>query len=194
MAIASTNPTTGQVLKSFEPLSGAQIEQKLQHAADAFAKYRKTSFADRAQLMLKAAEIIESEKEKLARLMTVEMGKTFRSAIDEATKCASVSRFYAEHAHKFLADDIVETEAKQTYVRYQPLGAILAVMPWNFPFWQVIRASTPALMAGNVMLLKHASNVPECALAIEDIYRRAGFPQVANSSNQIQAGGCHFER
>ncbi|HEY4580668.1 MAG TPA: NAD-dependent succinate-semialdehyde dehydrogenase [Candidatus Acidoferrales bacterium] len=177
MPIATTNPATGQVLKTFEPLAAAQLEQKLQRAADAFAKYRKTSFAERAVWMVKAAEILESEKEAFARIMTTEMGKTYKSAIEEAVKCAWACRYYAENAARFLADEAVETPARRSYVRYQPLGAVLAVMPWNYPFWQVIRAATPALMAGNVMLLKHASNVPQCALTIEEIYRRAGFPE-----------------
>jgi len=177
MPIATTNPATGQVLKTFEPLTEAQLEQKLQRAAEAFAKYRKTSFAERAVWMVKAAEILESEKEAFARIMTTEMGKTYKSAIEEAVKCAWACRYYAENAARFLADEAVETPARRSYVRYQPLGAVLAVMPWNYPFWQVIRAATPALMAGNVMLLKHASNVPQCALTIEEIYRRAGFPE-----------------
>jgi len=177
MPIASTNPATGQVLKTFDPLTEAQIEQKLQGAADAFAKYRKTSFAERAAWMVKAAAILESEKEVFARIMTTEMGKTYKSAIEEAVKCAWVCRYYAENGAYFLSDEVVETPAKRSFVRYQPLGAVLAIMPWNFPFWQVIRAATPALMAGNVMLLKHASNVPQCALAIENIYLRAGFPE-----------------
>jgi succinate-semialdehyde dehydrogenase/glutarate-semialdehyde dehydrogenase len=177
MPIATTNPATGQVLKTFEPLTNEQVEQKLQRAADAFARYRKTSFAERAAWLVKAAEILEAEKDTYARMMTTEMGKTFKSAVEEALKCAWVSRYYAEHGAKFLADDVVETGAKRSFVRYQPLGTVLAVMPWNYPFWQVIRASTPALMAGNVMILKHASNVPQCALMIEDLYRRAGFPE-----------------
>ena len=177
MPIATTNPATGEVLKTFESLTEAQLEQKLQRAAEAFAKYRKTSFAERAVWMVKAAEILESEKEAFARIMTTEMGKTYKSAIEEAVKCAWACRYYAENAARFLADEAVETPARRSYVRYQPLGAVLAVMPWNYPFWQVIRAATPALMAGNVMLLKHASNVPQCALTIEEIYRRAGFPE-----------------
>src|SRR6266567_828265 len=176
MAIATINPATGQVLKTFEPLSDAQIEVKLQKAADTFLTYRKVPFAERAQMMLKAAEILEGEKEIFARIMTTEMGKTLRSAADEAAKCAWVCRYYAENAEKFLADEIVETTASRSYIRYQPLGAVLAVMPWNFPFWQVLRFAAPALMAGNVGLLKHASIVPQSALAIEDIFRRAGFP------------------
>src|SRR3972149_9585526 len=139
MPIATTNPATGQVLKTFEPLTAAQLEQKLQRAADAFAKYRKTSLAERAAWMARAAEILESEKETFARIMTTEMGKTYKSAIEEAQKCAWGARFYAENAARFLADNVVETPAKRSYVRYQPLGAVLAVMPWNFPFWQVGR-------------------------------------------------------
>ena len=177
MAIASINPTTGQLLKKFEPLSEAQIEQKLQRAADAFAVHRKLPFSDRSRMMSKAAEILESEKETLGRMMTLEMGKPFRSAVDEAVKCAWACRYYAENAERFLADESVKTAASFSFVRYQPLGPILAVMPWNYPFWQVVRFVAPALMAGNVGLLKHASNVPQCALAVEDVFLRAGFPE-----------------
>jgi succinate-semialdehyde dehydrogenase / glutarate-semialdehyde dehydrogenase len=176
MAIATINPATGKVEKTFEPLSDAQLEVKLQTAADTFARYRHVPFAERAQMMLEAADILEKEKETFARVMTTEMGKTFRSAVDEAAKCAWVCRYYAENAEKFLADEIVETTASRSYIRYQPLGAVLAVMPWNFPFWQVLRFAAPALMAGNVGLLKHASIVPQSALLIEDLFRRAGFP------------------
>lgn len=176
MAIATTNPATGQVLKTFEPLSDAQIEVKLQKAADAFASHRKVPFAERARMMLKAAAILEAEKDTFAWMMTTEMGKTLRSAVDEAAKCAWVCRYYAENAERFLADEVVETSASRSYIRYQPLGPVLAVMPWNFPFWQVLRFAAPALMAGNVGLLKHASIVPQCALMIEEIFHRAGFP------------------
>ena len=176
MAIATTNPASGELLKSFEPLTPIQIEHKLQLATDAFQSHRQTSFADRARMMLRAADILEKEKDDCARLMTLEMGKTLRSAVAEASKCATGCRFYAENAERFLADEIVETGAKRSFIRYQPLGPILAIMPWNFPFWQVFRFVAPALMAGNVGLLKHASNVPQCALKIEDIIRRAGFP------------------
>ena len=179
MAIATVSPATGQVLKSFNALTDTEIETKLQLATNTFATYRKTSFAERAQKMLKAAEILENDKEKFARLMTTEMGKTLRSAVDEAAKCATACHYYAENAEKFLADEIVETGAKRSYIRYQPLGVVLAVMPWNFPFWQVVRFAAPALMAGNVGLLKHASIVPQCALALEDLFRRAGFPEGA---------------
>jgi len=179
MAIATINPATGQVIKSFDALSSAAIEAKLQKAIETFATYRHTSFAQRAEWMLKAAAILESEKEAFGRVMTTEMGKTLRSAVDEAAKCAWVCRYYAENAEKFLADEVVETGAKQSYIRYQPLGPVLAVMPWNFPFWQVLRFAAPALMAGNVGLLKHASIVPQSALLIEDLFHRAGFPDGA---------------
>ena len=179
MAIASINPATGQVLKTFEPLSDSQIEKKLQLAADTFSKFRKLSFSERARIMARAGEILEAEKEALGRLMTTEMGKTLKSAVAEAAKCAWVCRYYAENAERFLADEVVETPAKKSFIRYQPLGVVLAVMPWNFPFWQVFRFIAPGLMAGNVGLLKHASNVPQCALKIEEILSHAGFPQGA---------------
>ena len=177
MAIATINPVTGEVLRVFEPLSDAQLDEKIALAAATFAEYRHTSFAERRRMMLRAAEILEGHKEKFGRLMTTEMGKTLRSAIDEAVKCASGCRYYAENAERFLADEIVETPARRSFIRYQPLGPVLAVMPWNFPFWQVFRFIAPGLMAGNVGLLKHASNVPQCALAIEEILLTAGFPK-----------------
>ena len=177
MAIASINPATGELLKSFEPLSDSEIEGKLRRAAEAFSKYRRTSFTERARMMVRAAEILESDKEKFAHTMTLEMGKPYRAAVDEAVKCASACRYYAENAERFLADEVIETTASRSYIHYQPLGPILAVMPWNFPFWQVMRFAAPALMAGNVGLLKHASNVPQCALEIEELFRRAGFPE-----------------
>src|SRR6202163_1503585 len=177
MAMASINPATGQLLKSFEPLSDSQIEGKLRRAAEAFSRYRRTTFAERARMMVKAAEILESDKEKFARTMTTEMGKPFRAAVDEAVKCVSACRYYAENAERFLADEVIETAASLSYIHYQPLGPILAVMPWNFPFWQVMRFAAPALMAGNVGLLKHASNVPQCALKIEEMILSAGFAE-----------------
>jgi succinate-semialdehyde dehydrogenase / glutarate-semialdehyde dehydrogenase len=176
MAIATINPATAELVKSFEPLSQAQVEQKLQLAASAFQSYRRTPFADRARMMLRAAEIVEKEKEECGRLMTLEMGKPIKAAVAEAAKCGTACRYYAENAERFLADEIVETAAKRSFIRYLPLGPILAVMPWNFPFWQVFRFAAPALMAGNVGLLKHASNVPQCALKIEEIFQRSGFP------------------
>ena len=177
MAIATINPATGEVVKTFPELTDPEIEQKLQKAVKAFAKHRRTTFAERAAGMRKAADILENEKETFGRMMTLEMGKTLRSAIAEAAKCATACRYYAEHAEQFLADEVVETGAKKSFVRYLPIGPILAVMPWNFPFWQVIRFAAPALMAGNVGLLKHASNVPQSALLIEDVFLRAGFPE-----------------
>jgi succinate-semialdehyde dehydrogenase/glutarate-semialdehyde dehydrogenase len=179
MAIETINPATGQLVESFEALTEAQIEAKLQLAAATFPEFRKLSFAERAVMMNKAAAILESDKEDLGRLMTLEMGKTFRSAVDEAVKCAWACRYYAENAERFLADEEVATNAKRSYVKYQPMGVILAIMPWNFPFWQVFRFIAPGLMAGNVGLLKHASNVPQCALKIEEILKRAGFPEGA---------------
>jgi succinate-semialdehyde dehydrogenase/glutarate-semialdehyde dehydrogenase len=179
MPIASINPATGETIKTFDSLSESQINEKLQRAADTFRAYRSTTFDDRERWMLSAAEILESEKHNFARLMTTEMGKPIKGAVGEAEKCAWVCRYYAETAKHHLADKLIETNASRSYVRFQPLGPVLAVMPWNFPFWQVFRFAAPALMAGNVGLLKHASNVPQCALAIEDILRRAGFPNGA---------------
>jgi succinate-semialdehyde dehydrogenase / glutarate-semialdehyde dehydrogenase len=179
MAIATINPTTGETLKTFTALSAQQIEEKLQLAAEKFRTYRKTLFAERARMMTRAAEILENEKQELGKLMTVEMGKPIKAAVAEAEKCAWVCRYYADNAEQHLADQIVETNAKKSFVHFQPLGPVLAVMPWNFPFWQVFRFAAPALMSGNVGLLKHASNVPQCALAIENIFARAGFPQGA---------------
>jgi succinate-semialdehyde dehydrogenase/glutarate-semialdehyde dehydrogenase len=177
MAIATTNPATGEVLKTFEPLTAGEIDQKLQLAALAFRDHRRTSFAERATKMMRAAEILEKEKNECARLMTIEMGKPLKAAVAEALKCATGCRYYAENAERFLADEIVETGVKRSFIRYLPIGPILAIMPWNFPFWQVFRFVAPALMAGNVGLLKHASNVPQCALKIEEIVRRAGFAE-----------------
>ena len=177
MAIATVNPASGETLKSFQPFSDADIERALTKASSAFAQYRQTSFAERGRLLVKAGEILEARKEEFGALMTTEMGKTLRSAIEEAAKCAWVCRFYAEHAEKFLADEVVDTGAYRSYIRYEPMGAVLAVMPWNFPFWQVLRAAAPILSGGNVMLLKHASNVPQCALAIESIFHQAGYPE-----------------
>ncbi len=177
MTLSSIDPRTGETLATFEAHDDAAVETKLGRAERAFAHWRRTSFAERARPMVRVAELLEGDKEKLGRVMTEEMGKTLVSAIAEVEKCARTCRWYAEHAERALADEHVETEADDSYVRYLPLGPVLAVMPWNFPLWQVFRFVAPGLMAGNVGLLKHASNVPRCALAIEDVLLRAGFPE-----------------
>ncbi len=188
MAIATTNPATGEVLKTFQPLTDAEIERKLQLAVSRFQSERKTPFAVRAERMVKAAKIIERDKDKLAHLATLEMGKPYKQAVGEVVKCATACNFYAENAAKIMADEIVETGARKSFVRYLPIGPILAIMPWNFPYWQVFRFAAPALMAGNVGLLKHASNVPQCALAIEQILLEAGFPEGAFQTLLIGSG------
>ncbi|HTR37909.1 MAG TPA: NAD-dependent succinate-semialdehyde dehydrogenase [Bryobacteraceae bacterium] len=175
MAIATINPTTGETLRTFEALSTEQIDAKIKIAHDAFRSNRKATFAERAAKMRRAAEVIEADKDRYARIMTTEMGKTLKSAGDEALKCAWVCRYYADNAEQHLADEVIASNAGKSYVKCQPLGVVLAVMPWNFPFWQVFRFAAPALMAGNAGLLKHASNVPQSALAIEEIFCRAGF-------------------
>ena len=192
MAIATINPATGEEVKNFGALSEAEIDRKIGLAAETFREYRETTFEERSRMLLRAAEILEEEAEDFGRLMTGEMGKTLAAATAEARKCARGCRYYAENAEKMLADEEVELEGAKAFIRYQPIGPVLAVMPWNFPFWQVFRFATPALMAGNVGLLKHASNVPQCALAIEDVIHRAGFPEGAFqtlliSSSQVQA-------
>ena len=176
MAISTVNPATGEEVRSFEALSEGEIDERIQRSADTFREYKKTSFEERARMMLRAAEILEEEAEEFGRLMTSEMGKTLAAATAEAKKCARGCRYYAENAERFMADEEVELEGARAYIRYEPLGPILAIMPWNFPFWQVFRFAAPALMAGNVGLLKHASNVPQCALAIEETFSRAGAP------------------
>ncbi len=177
MPIATINPATGETLRTFMPLTADELEARLQCAEAAYRRHRRTSFAERRRLMLEAARILEAEQEAFGRIMVTEMGKPLKAAIEEAAKCAVGCRFYADHAERFMADDPVETSASKSWVAYQPIGPVLAIMPWNFPFWQVFRFAAPALMAGNVGLLKHASNVPQCALAIEEIFRRAGFPE-----------------
>ena len=175
MTIATVNPATGETLKTFEPLSDPQIEEKLQRSAEAAEKNRRRSFADRSSRMRKAADLLERRQHELGRLITTEMGKPVKAAAAEVAKCALVCRYYADNAEKFLSDEPVKTEAERTFIRYEPIGPVLAVMPWNFPFWQVFRFAAPALMAGNVGLLKHASNVPQSAVAIETVLRDAGF-------------------
>src|SRR5437588_12132094 len=175
MSIASINPTNEETLKEFHALDSQQIEEKLAKSVHAFEQHRRTSFAQRRTLMITVAALLERENEQLARIMTLEMGKLLRAATEEITKCAKGCRFYAENAERFLADQVIQTDAARSFIRYEPIGAVLAVMPWNFPFWQVFRFAAPALMAGNVALLKHASNVPQSALAIEKVLRDAGF-------------------
>jgi succinate-semialdehyde dehydrogenase/glutarate-semialdehyde dehydrogenase len=175
--VASISPLTGELLGEYEQHSEEEVERKIALAAATFREHRKVPFAQRAALMLRVAEILEKEKQAFGQLMTREMGKTLKSAVQEAEKSAFGCRYYAENAERFLADEPATTNATRSFVRYQPIGPVLAVMPWNFPFWQVFRFAAPALMAGNVGLLKHASNVPQCALAIEEIFRRAGFAE-----------------
>ena len=175
MAIASINPATGEKLKEFSPFDDAEIEKRLTAAEKAFRKNRRSTFTDRSVLLEATAELLIQEKEKFAQIITLEMGKLFRASVEEIEKCARGCRFYAENGERFLEDEAARTDVGESYVRYQPLGPVLAIMPWNFPFWQVFRFAAPALLAGNVGLLKHASNVPQCALAIEEIFCRAGF-------------------
>src|SRR5437868_4776541 len=177
MSIASTNPATGEVVRKFAEHTDAQIEERLAKAAKAALSWRKTPFAERAQRLNRAAALLEERKEALGRLMTVEMGKLRKAAVGEVEKCATACRYYAENAERHLAPETVQTDAKRSEKRFQPLGPLLAGMPCSFPFWQVFRFAAPALLAGNVGLLKHASNVPQCALAIEEIFREAGYPE-----------------
>jgi succinate-semialdehyde dehydrogenase / glutarate-semialdehyde dehydrogenase len=176
MKLQSTNPATGEVIERFDEISDTALEEALGRAHQTFRTYRTTSFAERAGWLREAARLLDGEKDRWARLMTREMGKTYKAAVAEAEKCAWSCRYFAENAERFLGDEAVQTDAAASYVRYLPLGPVLAVMPWNFPFWQVVRFAAPALMAGNVGLLKHASNVPGCALALQEIFSRAGFP------------------
>jgi succinate-semialdehyde dehydrogenase/glutarate-semialdehyde dehydrogenase len=179
VAIATTNPATGETIRTFDALTDAQLEQKLQTAAEVFRTYRTTTLAQRSGWLRRAAEILDDEAEELGGLATLEMGKTLASAIAEIHKCAKGCRWYADHAEGILADQPRDVEGARVFTRYEPLGPVLAIMPWNFPYWQVFRFAAPALMAGNVGLLKHASNVPQCDMAIEDVLRRAGFPEGA---------------
>ena len=179
MGIATINPTTGETLKTFEPLTDDAIATCLDLAQTTFEDYRHTSLLQRSQWLAAAANVLIEEKEHFAKIMTLEMGKPIKASIGEVEKSAWVCRFYAEQGADFLADVPITTDASHSFIRYQPLGPVLAVMPWNFPFWQVFRFAAPALMAGNVGLLKHASNVPQSALAIEEVFLKAGFPQGA---------------
>jgi succinate-semialdehyde dehydrogenase/glutarate-semialdehyde dehydrogenase len=177
MPIQSVNPYNNQVVRTFEEDSDEKINEVLETAGDTFDFWKETTFDHRKELMWATADVLERNAGEYARLMTLEMGKPVKDAVAEVKKCADTCRFYADNAARFLADEPVITEAGRSYVSYHPLGAVLAVMPWNFPFWQVFRFAAPALMAGNVALLKHASNVPQCALAIERVFLEAGFPQ-----------------
>jgi succinate-semialdehyde dehydrogenase/glutarate-semialdehyde dehydrogenase len=176
MAIATVNPTTGVTEKTFDPHDDAAIDKALARSADAFSDFSVLSFQERSRLMVGAAELFEGEIPDIARVMTTEMGKTFAAAKGEVAKCASALRWFAEHAESMLADEVVKTSASDSRALYRPLGPVLAVMPWNFPLWQVIRFAAPALMLGNTGLLKHSSNVPQTSLIIEDVFRRAGYP------------------
>src|SRR3712207_4029899 len=192
MAIQSINPATNEVLKTFTPHTPAQVDQLLTRADEAYQEWRHTLFTERAALMRQAARELKDNELYYAELITLEMAKPIRESKAEINKCALGCEFYAENAESFLQDEEIISDASISYVSYEPLGTILAVMPWNFPFWQVFRFAAPALMAGNVGLLKHASNVPQCALAIEDVIHRAGFPEGAFqtlliSSSQVQS-------
>jgi len=192
MAIATTNPATGDVVKTFQPHSDAEVDARIARAMEAFETLRAMDIANRAALMHKAGEITKEREEDMARLMTLEMGKPILQARGEAAKCALVCYFYADHAESYLSDDVVEFAHARAYRKYLPLGPVLAVMPWNYPFWQVYRFIAPALMAGNVGLLKHASNVPQCALMMEEIFREAGFP--IGCFQTLLIGGSRVER
>ncbi|MEU2778358.1 NADP-dependent succinic semialdehyde dehydrogenase [Streptomyces sp. NPDC007162] len=183
MPIATVNPATGETLETFEPMDEDELERRLELAEATFRTYRTSSFAERARLLHGAADLLDADQDDIARTMTTEMGKPLKQARAEAAKCAKAMRWYADHAEELLADeepaetDVKESGASRVRVRYRPLGPVLAVMPWNFPLWQVVRFAAPALMAGNVGLLKHASNVPGTALYLEDLFHRAGFPE-----------------
>src|SRR5215831_13377898 len=174
--LVSTNPTDGTVLHSYEETSPAEIERRLEVAHRTFLEWRRVSMADRGAILRRLARLLGEDRERLARLMALEMGKPIRQGRAEVDKCAWVSEFYAEHAEEFLRPEPIATDAARSYVAFSPLGAVLAIMPWNFPLWQVFRFAAPAVMAGNVGVLKHASNVSGCALALEELFARAGAP------------------
>ncbi|WP_067135018.1 NADP-dependent succinic semialdehyde dehydrogenase [Microtetraspora malaysiensis] len=192
MAIATINPTTGETVRTFPELSESEIERKVGLAHERWRTYRDTGFDERAEWMRAGADLLEQEADAAARLMTTEMGKTLAAARGEALKCVRGMRYYADNAAEFLADeplaDPAAVGASHALSRYRPLGPVLAVMPWNFPMWQVMRFAAPALMAGNVGLLKHASNVPQCALYLEDVFRRGGFPEGCFQTLLISSG------
>ncbi|MEU9974970.1 NADP-dependent succinic semialdehyde dehydrogenase [Streptomyces sp. NPDC051014] len=183
MPIATVNPATGETVETFEAMDEDELERRLELAEATFRTYRTSAFAERARLLHRAADLLDADQDSIARTMTTEMGKPLAQARAEAGKCAKAMRWYADHAEELLADeepaeqDVKDSGASRVRVRYRPIGPVLAVMPWNFPLWQVVRFAAPALMAGNVGLLKHASNVPQTALYLEDLFHRAGFPQ-----------------
>src|SRR6266852_9482507 len=187
MSIPSVNPATGEVIETFEATSAREVERILATAHAAFVEWRWTPFATRARHLRNAAEVLKKRKADYARLMTLEMGKPIVQAEAEVDKCAWACEYFADHAEGFLAEQPRETDASRSYVRFDPLGPVLAVMPWNFPFWQVFRFAAPALMAGNAGVLKHASNVPRCALEIERLFRAAGLPEGGFSSVLVGA-------
>lgn len=176
MTLASINPATGETLAEFSEFTHVELEARLVRAADAAARWRFTPVGERAAVVARLGALLDEDKERLGRIMTLEMGKPIRAAVEEAAKCAMACRYYAEHGPGLIADHPVADADHQSFVAYDPLGVVLAVMPWNFPLWQVVRFLAPALVAGNVGLLKHASNVPQCALEIEALVLRAGAP------------------
>lgn len=190
--LTTVNPASGKKIETYKLHSNEQVGQFITDAHEAFQHLKTTDFSQRAEWMYKAAAVLESNKDKYAKAITDEMGKNFTSAKTEIEKCAWVCKYYAENAVEFLQDELIDTDASKSYISYQPLGVILAVMPWNYPFWQVFRFAAPALMAGNTAVLKHASNVPQSALFIEEVFQNAGFPTncfktLLVSSNQVSA-------
>ena len=177
MPFKTINPASGELIESFDELTEKEISEQINKSHDAFLSWREVSFSEKSKLMSRAAEVLREGKRKYAEMMTTEMGKPVKQSAAEVEKCAWVCEYYAENAEKFLSEEMIETDAAESYVRFEPLGVVLAVMPWNFPFWQVFRFAAPGLMAGNTGLLKHASNVPRTAIAIEEVFREAGFPE-----------------
>ncbi len=188
MSLQSVSPVTGQVLAEFQEHSDEEVDERLERAARTFLSYRETSYEDRSRWMTAAAELLEGEQPALAETITLEMGKTFAQAKGEVSKCAMAFRWFADNAERLLDEEKVETSAKASVVRFDPLGPVLAIMPWNFPFWQVVRFAAPSLMAGNVVVLKHASNVSLTALSLESVFARAGFPCGAFTTLLMNAG------
>ncbi len=185
--IKSINPYNGKLINTFQTQSNAEVENLLDKASKRFDLWKQTSFSERKKLMLQAAEILKNNKQQYAELITREMGKPIKQAIAEIEKCSWVCKFYAENAEKHLADETVETDAHKSYICYEPLGVVLAIMPWNYPFWQVFRFAAPALMAGNVAVLKHASNVFGSALNIQKVFEEAGFPKHCFSTFLVES-------